>query len=112
MAVKPLILPAWDTNLTNVVPVTAAHILDGWLAPGGVPEKPTFQEFNDWQNFVYRWIKSFNEYGVTNYDALLTNYVVGALTLGSDDEIYQGFILNGPAAFPTNRAIFSSPHPT
>lgn len=61
MADKPTVLPIWDTAETNVIAPDAAHQLDGWLAPGGVPEKPPFQNFNFWQNNVYKWAAYLEE---------------------------------------------------
>jgi len=52
----PSITTDWDNNETNTVEPTVDHKADGWLAPAGVPEKPTFQEFNHWMNNVHKWI--------------------------------------------------------
>lgn len=54
---KPTSLPAWDTTKVNAIAPDATHEAQGWLAPGGVPEKPPFQTFNHWQNNVYDWTK-------------------------------------------------------
>ncbi len=59
---KPSSLPEWDTTQVNSIPPDATHKNEGWLAPGGVPEKPPFQTFNHWQNEVYRWVKYFERY--------------------------------------------------
>lgn len=58
---KPSTLPEWDTTQVNSIAPDATHKDQGWLAPGGVPEKPPFQTFNYWQNQVYRWMKYLDE---------------------------------------------------
>lgn len=93
---KPTILPIWDTDETNSIEPDVDHKLDGWLAPGGLPEKPPFQTFNFWQNAVYKWIKEINQQGILQYDAL-TDYPVGALVIGTDNETYIAASANGPA---------------
>lgn len=57
----PAKLPEWDTTEVNIVEVDQQHKDEGWVAPGGVPEKPPFQSFNWWQNLVYQWTKYFDE---------------------------------------------------
>ena len=54
---KPASLPEWDTNELNSVEPDQDHKDEGWLAPGGIPEKPPFQTFNHWQNNVYKWLE-------------------------------------------------------
>jgi hypothetical protein len=61
MMTKPNKLPEWDTNEVNSVEVDGSRKTAGWLAPGGVPEKPPFQYFNYWQNLVYKWVKWLDE---------------------------------------------------
>lgn len=56
IAAKPADLPEWDTTEVNVVEPSQANKDEGWLAPGGIPEKPSFEYFNYWQNLVYKWI--------------------------------------------------------
>lgn len=97
---KPTVLPIWDTDETNSIVPDAAHKLDGWLAPGGVPEKPPFQTFNFWQNAVYKWITEINNRGILTYDAL-TDYPIGAIVSGSN-EIYQATVTNGPSSSIVN----------
>jgi len=97
---KPTILPIWDTDETNSIEPDSDHKLDGWLNPGGLPEKPPFQTFNFWQNAVYKWIKEINQQGILQYDAL-TDYPIGALVMGSS-EIYIAAAANGPATAVKN----------
>lgn len=97
---KPTVLPIWDTDETNSIEPDASHKLDGWLAPGGVPEKPPFQSFNFWQNAVYKWLKEINQQGILQYDAL-TDYPIGALVIGSA-ETYIAAAANGPSSSVVN----------
>ncbi len=53
---KPDDLPTWDSNETNTIEPDSSRQTGGWLAPGGVPERPSFQYFNWWMNNVYKWI--------------------------------------------------------
>jgi hypothetical protein len=52
MSTKPVTEPQWDTNLTNVSPVTAGHKTDGFSNG----EVPTAGELNTHFNFLYVWI--------------------------------------------------------
>lgn len=97
---KPTILPIWDTDETNSIEPDSDHKLDGWLNPGGLPEKPPFQTFNFWQNAVYKWIKEINQQGILQYDAL-TDYPIGALVMGSS-ETYIATSANGPGSSVVN----------
>lgn len=97
---KPTILPIWDTDETNSIEPDSDHKIDGWLAPGGLPEKPPFQTFNFWQNAVYKWIKEINQQGILQYDAL-TDYPIGALVMGSS-ETYIAASVNGPGSSVVN----------
>jgi len=55
----PGTLPEWDATEVNAVEPDATHKAQGWLAPGGIPEKPPFQTFNYWMNSAYKWIAYF-----------------------------------------------------
>lgn len=95
---KPSDLPVWDENETNANEPDASRQADGWLAPGGIPEKPPFQYFNWWQNNVFKWIKEINDKGILQYSndadyAANLSYVVG-----SDGNLYQCKINNGPSS--------------
>jgi hypothetical protein len=93
---KPLKLPEWDTTQVNSIEPDQPHKDEGWLAPGGVPEKPPFQTFNYWQNEVYRWINEINITGILIYDAF-TNYIADAsYVVGSDGNLYICWVNNGP----------------
>ncbi len=59
---KPTIYPEWNTTEVNSIEPNTEHKEEGWLAPAGVPEKPPYQTFNFWQNLVYKWCKSNDEY--------------------------------------------------
>lgn len=99
---KPTIIPTWDTDETNVTEPDAAHKLDGWLAPAGVPEKPPFQYYNFWQHNVYTWLNEINIKGILGYDAI-TDYVASlSYAVGSDGILYQCIIANGPATSVVN----------
>lgn len=95
---KPTILPIWNTDETNSIEPDAAHKLDGWLAPGGIPEKPPFQSFNFWQNAVWKWLNEINIKGILGYDAL-TDYLANlSYVVGSDGNRYHCKINNGPTS--------------
>lgn len=64
---RPSVIPEWDTTKVNIVEPDSTHKAQGWLAPGGIPEKPPFQTFNHWQNNVYEWINVFSEINSTRY---------------------------------------------
>ncbi len=64
---KPVTLIPWDSNLTNIVTPDTDHQDDGWLAPGGVPEKPPYQYFNHMMNQTTRWLDAFSDF----YDDVL-----------------------------------------
>ena len=99
---KPTILPEWDINELNTVEPDQDHKDEGWLAPGGIPEKPPFQSFNHWQNSVYKWLDEINIKGLLGYDAI-TDYVADlSYTIGSDGKLYQCLINNGPASSAVN----------
>mgnify|MGYP000459740610 CR=1 FL=1 len=51
--------PEWDKNEVNSVAPDTDHEDEGWLAPGGIPEKPPFETFNHWMNNVYKWVTYF-----------------------------------------------------
>ncbi len=83
---KPSKLPEWNTTQVNSTEPDQDHKDEGWLAPGGVPEKPPFQTFNYWMNEVFRWIKAWNDDGLPSWDSA-TDYPVGATILRSDGQI-------------------------
>lgn len=58
---RPATLPEWNTTEVNSIEPDQDHKDQGWLAPGGVPEKPPFQTFNFWQNNVYKWVKHLDD---------------------------------------------------
>jgi len=95
---KPIILPFWDTTEVNSTVPDATHQQQGWIAPGGIPEKPPFQTFNHWQNNVYKWINEINIKGVLGYDALTDYLADDSYAAGSDGEIYHCLINNGPSS--------------
>ncbi len=64
---KPTTLIPWDDNLTNIVIPDTNHQDDGWLAPGGVPEKPPYQYFNHQMNQTTRWLEALSDF----YDDVL-----------------------------------------
>jgi len=95
---KPTKLPEWDETEVNSVEPNATHKAEGWLAPAGVPEKPPYQSFNWWQNSVWKWLNEINIKGMLGYDAL-TDYIADlSYTVGSDGNLYQCGINNGPAS--------------
>jgi len=99
---KPTILPEWDETEVNSVEPDATHKSEGWLAPAGVPEKPPYQSFNFWQNSVWKWLNEINIKGLLGYDAL-TDYIADfSYTIGSDGNLYQCKINNGPASSIVN----------
>lgn len=55
----PATLPKWDDTEVNAVAPDTTHENEGWLAPGGIPEKPPFETFNHWMNNVYKWVNYF-----------------------------------------------------
>lgn len=66
----PSIYPEWNKTEVNNVEADTQHKDEGWIAPGGVPEKPPFQTFNWWQNLVYKWIKYLTETRVDTIAAM------------------------------------------
>lgn len=102
---KPTILPAWDTTEVNSVEPDQDHKDEGWLAPGGVPEKPKFQTFNFWQNNVYKWINALNISGVLLWDST-TIYVITSYVVGSNGKLYKSKVGsnqgNDPTSSPAN----------
>jgi len=98
---KPVALPIWDRNEVNVIEPDTPHKNEGWLAPGGIPEKPPFQFFNHWQNNVYKWIQYFNEGGVPTYDTD-SDYVPGSVVIGGDLQLYTAYSFNGPSTAVVN----------
>lgn len=99
---KPTIIPEWDTTEANSIEPDQDHKDQGWLAPGGVPEKPPFQTFNHWQNNTYKWINEINIKGVLGYDNT-TDYIADlSYAVGSDGILYHCFINNGPGSSAVN----------
>lgn len=99
---KPTVLPEWDETEVNSVEPDATHKAEGWLAPAGVPEKPPYQSFNFWQNSVWKWLNEINIKGILGYDAL-TDYIADlSYTIGSDGNLYQCLINNGPSSSVVN----------
>jgi len=83
---KPSDLPAWDTAETNTEEPDANRQLSGWLAPGGIPEKPNFQYFNWWMNNVYKWINYFEEETETGeWTGGFTALGGGTITIGANN---------------------------
>jgi len=80
---KPSTLPEWDITGVNAVEPDTPHKEQGWLAPGGIPEKPPFQTFNHWMNAVWKWIKEFSQQGIVEWDGG-TTYEIDDITKGSD----------------------------
>lgn len=99
---KPTTLPIWDTDETNSIEPDSAHKIDGWLSPGGLPEKPPFQTFNFWQNAVWKWLNEINIKGILGYDAL-TDYIADlSYVVGNDGNRYHCKINNGPSSSTAN----------
>lgn len=99
---KPTVLPEWDETEVNSVEPDATHKAEGWLAPAGVPEKPPYQSFNFWQNSVWKWLNEINIKGILGYDAL-TDYIADlSYVVGSDGNLYQCGINNGPSSSIVN----------
>lgn len=88
---KPSTLPEWDTTGVNAIEPDATHKAEGWLAPGGVPEKPPFQTFNHWMNAVWKWIKEFAQQGIVEWDGA-TTYQIDDIAKGSDGLLYRSLI--------------------
>lgn len=81
---KPASLPEWDTTQVNSIEPDAIHKAQGWLAPGGVPEKPPFQTFNFWQNLVYKWTNYFTELNISfNFDSVAAMIADTNLEIGN-----------------------------
>lgn len=85
---KPSKLPDWDTTEVNSTEPDTTHKEQGWLAPGGIPEKPPFQTFNYWMNLAWKWIKEFNKQGIVGWDGT-TVYDIDDITKGSDSLLYR-----------------------
>ena len=67
-----------------------------------MPEKPPYQYFNFWQRNVYNWLNEINIKGLLGYDNL-TDYVADlSYTIGSDGNLYQCKINNGPGTSTVN----------
>lgn len=88
---KPSTLPEWDTTGVNAIEPDATHKAEGWIAPGGVPEKPPFQTFNHWMNAVWKWIKEFAQQGIVEWDGT-TTYQIDDIAKGSDGLLYRSLI--------------------
>ena len=100
---KPSKLPSWDTTEVNSTEPDPTHQDEGWLAPGGIPEKPPFQTFNHWMNAVWKWLKEFNKQGVVEWDAI-TSYDTDDISKGSDGKLYSSLVDTN-----TNNDPISSP---
>ena len=100
---KPSKLPSWDTTEVNSTEPDSTHQDEGWLAPGGIPEKPPFQTFNHWMNAVWKWLKEFNKQGIVEWDGI-TIYGIDDITKGSDGFLYQSL-----QAANTNKNPISEP---
>lgn len=95
---KPTVLPLWDETEVNSTDPGSTREQQGWLIPGGVPEKPAAEHFNFWQNLVWKWINEINIKGLLGYDAL-TDYIAGeSFIVASDGFIYKCLINNGPGS--------------
>ena len=101
---KPSKLPEWDSTGINSVEPDATHKAEGWLAPGGIPEKPPFQTFNHWMNAVWKWIKEFNRQGIVEWDGT-TVYEIDDYSKGSNGLLYKSLVAantnNNPTISPT-----------
>lgn len=102
---KPTTLPEWDNTEVNSIAPDTDHEDQGWLAPGGIPEKPPFQTFNHWQNNVWKWLQEINFDGVLKWDAV-TVYEIGSYVVGTDHRLYRGLTAtnqnNNPVGDPVN----------
>lgn len=60
---RPLNLPEWAIAAAagDVIDPGTARKQSGWKLVGGVPEKPSYQTFNWYQQTVYRWLEYFSE---------------------------------------------------
>lgn len=95
---KPNKLPEWDTTEVNAIEPDQTHKDEGWIAPGGVPEKPPYQTFNYWQNEVYKWLKEINTKGVLGYTDDVDYVANESYSVGSDGFLYRCEINNGPSS--------------
>lgn len=87
-APKPTIFPEWDNNGTNMAEPDVTRKADGWLVPGGVPEKPPVEYDNFMKRNSSDWINAINESGILLHD-LVTTYPDKALVMGSNGVIYR-----------------------
>lgn len=108
---KPSKLPAWDTTEVNSVEPDSTHQDEGWLAPGGVPEKPPFQTFNHWMNAAWKWLKEFNKQGIVEWDAV-TVYDTDDISKGSDGDLYKSLTNTNSNKNPISEPTFWEPMPT
>ena len=95
---KPIIIPEWDITEVNSIEPDSTHKQQGWIAPGGVPEKPAYQTHNHWQNNVYKWVNELNIKGMLEYDALTDYVATFSYVVGSDGIMYHCLIANGPSS--------------
>lgn len=80
MSTKPLTVALWDTNLTNAVAVTGAHITDGY----DEDETPTSGEFNYELNLIGKWCQYLNDGNLTGGVTVDTLAVTGDMTFGGN----------------------------
>lgn len=101
---KPSDLPIWNTSETNSVPTDNDRKAQGWLAPGGVPEKPPYQIFNYWQNLSYKWIEAINRLGILPWDAT-TTYDQTSYVVGSDGFLYRSLSASNTGNDPVSTPL-------
>jgi len=99
---KPTALPLWDVTEVNSVDPGSTREQEGWLAPAGVPEKPPFENFNFWQNLVYKWIKHFDE-----NPAFPDNTINGLVPSNSVDSDHDITLSAGKCLDSTNTKILT-----
>jgi len=78
---KPTVSVEWDANQENYVEPDQNHKDDGWLIPGGDPEKPPLETFNHWMNSMYLWKEYFEEKLDTIQEGSTADFVAGTIML-------------------------------
>ena len=114
MAVKPTQITDWATSGSALkLDPNSVQQTKGWDTDdgttAGVPEKPTLQHQNGWQNIVHQWIKYFEELTDKAIVPLGGIIAVSGNNPGSLDippgQVIDGYMLCNGTAIPGGNAV-------
>ncbi len=88
----PLEDPIPGTTYANTV-ITEETINEGWPYTNII----TSNDFNEVMRRITLLLSQLESQGVLSY-SILTDYVIGALVMGSDGVLYRAIVLNGPSS--------------